>query len=190
MDSLTTERLILRKFTGTDWRAVHEIFSHQDVARYTYAMDAAQSRDWVTRRIKQQYRKSKTAVSWAITLREQERLIGYIELAPPLNIGRVCVPGELALEYALHRSFWGRGYMTEAAREMIDFAFETLQVPQLAATCETSNIASAQVLEKAGLVYAATFEKLEPGFVEVPHHRYEIDKARYETEAGHGSFLD
>jgi len=189
MNELITERLILREFTGMDWPAMYEIFSNPDVARYIYAMNEAQCRDWVTDKLKQQYNREPIPASRAVVLREENRLIGYVQLALPMNVGDG-VPGELALDYALHRSFWGRGYMTEAARRMIRFAFETLHVPQIVATCETSNVASARVMEKAGLVYAATFMKLERDASETPHRRYEIDKARYETEVRHGSFLD
>ena len=189
MNELITERLILREFTGTDWPAIHEIFSNPDVARYVYPINEAQCRDWVTDKLKQQYNREPIPVSRAVVLRKENRLIGYVQLARPMNVGKGA-PGELALDYALHRSFWGHGYMTEAVRRMIRFAFETLDAPQVVATCETTNVASARVMEKAGMVYAATFMKWERDLSETPHHRYEIDKARYEAEVAHGSFLD
>lgn len=189
MNTLTTKRLILREFTGMDWPAMYEIFSDPDVARYVYPMNETQCRDWVTDKLKQQYSRKPIPTSRAVVLREEDRLIGYVQLAWPLGVGGG-VPGQLALDYALHRSYWGRGYMSEAVRRMIRFAFETLDVPQLAAICETTNIASARMMEKAGMVYAQTFMKLERDLSETPYHRYEIDKARYEAEVRHGTFFD
>ena len=139
MDPLTTERLILRDFVGMDWVAVYEIFSDPDVAQYTYLMDSARVRKWVAGKLKNQCRTPRVAQGKAIVLQEQDQLIGWIEMSPPQFIGRPSVPGEMALSYALHRSFSGHGYMTEAVRQMMNFAFENLQVPQLVATCEVVN---------------------------------------------------
>lgn len=170
--------------------AVYEVFSDPDVARHTYLMDSAQSRKWVAGKLKNQSRTPRLAQGKAIVLQEQELLIGWIEMSPPQFIGRPVVPGELALSYALHRSFWGNGYMTEALRKMMDFAFESLHAPQLVATCEVLNTASARVMERAGMVRVETYLHLERGFMEVPHHRYEMDKSRYEAEVRHDSSLN
>jgi [ribosomal protein S5]-alanine N-acetyltransferase len=57
------------------------------------------------------------------------------------------------------RSFWGRGYATEAIRRASAFGFERLELHRLQAGLYASNVASARALEKAGYVREAVFEQ-------------------------------
>lgn len=75
-----------------------------------------------------------------------QALIGAITLS---NIRRgVAETGTLG--YWIGQSFAGRGYATAAARAMIGFAFQDLNLHRLEAACVPGNTASRRVLEKAG----------------------------------------
>jgi RimJ/RimL family protein N-acetyltransferase len=52
------------------------------------------------------------------------------------------------LGYWFGTSFWGRGYATEAARALIDYAFANLGCERLHSGARVSNPASRRVLEK------------------------------------------
>jgi len=54
------------------------------------------------------------------------------------------------LGYWLGVPFWGRGYATEAARALIDYAFDALGYEVLSSGARVSNPASRRVLEKCG----------------------------------------
>src|SRR6516164_7234393 len=54
------------------------------------------------------------------------------------------------LGYWLGVPFWGRGYATEVARAMIDYAFAKLGYEELSSGARVSNPASRRVLEKCG----------------------------------------
>jgi RimJ/RimL family protein N-acetyltransferase len=54
------------------------------------------------------------------------------------------------LGYWLGLPFWGRGYATEAARALIDYAFAKLGYEELSSGARVSNPASRRVLEKCG----------------------------------------
>lgn len=61
--------------------------------------------------------------------------------------------GELPeLGYWLGEPFWGKGLMSEAVKGLLEAAFATRQYPQIQARAMTSNLASLNVLEKAGFV--------------------------------------
>jgi ribosomal-protein-alanine N-acetyltransferase len=53
--------------------------------------------------------------------------------------------------YILCRHAWGQGYATEAARRVVDLAFDHFGVWRVWATCAPQNPASRRVLEKAGM---------------------------------------
>jgi ribosomal-protein-alanine N-acetyltransferase len=53
--------------------------------------------------------------------------------------------------YVLARSFWGRGLMTEALIEVAAWASRQNEIWRIGAVCDTENLASARVIEKAGL---------------------------------------
>lgn len=56
-----------------------------------------------------------------------------------------------AIGWHLSSKFSGAGYATEAAREMLRFAFQERHVMRVRADCFESNLASRRVLEKLGM---------------------------------------
>jgi [ribosomal protein S5]-alanine N-acetyltransferase len=57
-----------------------------------------------------------------------------------------------ALGYCFDDAAWGHGYATEAARALLQWAFDTLDLNRVQAETDTRNAASARVLEKLGFV--------------------------------------
>lgn len=82
-------------------------------------------------------------VQWAITPPTSDTLLGMIGLR--LDGHRV------ELGYVLARPSWGQGFATEAARAVVDCALGEPAVFRVWAVCAVENVASARVLEKAGL---------------------------------------
>ena len=81
--------------------------------------------------------------SWAITRRGEDRVIGMIGCRirqPAADIG-----------YVLSRSYWKRGYVTEAATAVVDWAGNRDFIFRVWAVCDIENIGSARVLEKVGM---------------------------------------
>jgi len=81
--------------------------------------------------------------TWVITLREDGRLAGAIDVRPEGH--------RVELGYILGRAYWGRGYMTEVVRAVADWALGQPEVHRVWAVCDVDNPASARVLEKAGM---------------------------------------
>ena len=64
-----------------------------------------------------------------------------------------------ALGYCLGEASWGHGYATEAARAVLQWAFDTLDLNRVQAETDTRNAASARVLEKLGFVREGTLRE-------------------------------
>jgi RimJ/RimL family protein N-acetyltransferase len=88
-------------------------------------------------------RKDGKTFLWVITAKADGRLLGAIEAR---------VDGhKVELGYVLAKKYWGSGYMTEAVRAVIDWALGENEIYRVWAVCDLENIASARVLEKAGM---------------------------------------
>ena len=90
-------------------------------------------------------------LTWAITLADNDEMIGVIGIRPDGHKADV--------GYALARAYWGRGIVTEAARAVVEGAFRVPGIVRVWATCSVDNIGSQRVLEKAGLEREATLRR-------------------------------
>jgi ribosomal-protein-alanine N-acetyltransferase len=57
----------------------------------------------------------------------------------------------IELAYSLSRQHWGKGLMTEAARAVMNWAFQTYSFNRMFAYCDPRNVRSRRVLEKLGM---------------------------------------
>lgn len=58
--------------------------------------------------------------------------------------------GELG--WIINKKYWGKGYATEAARAIVEFAVNELKVIKIVAHCDSENVASYKVMEKLGML--------------------------------------
>ena len=65
----------------------------------------------------------------------------------------------MELGYWLAEPFWGNGIMSKAIEEIVEHGFDKFQITRIFARPYGPNKASQRVLEKAGFVLEATFEK-------------------------------
>jgi [ribosomal protein S5]-alanine N-acetyltransferase len=81
-------------------------------------------------------------------------------------------PPELELLYGVLDEAWGRGYATEAARAIVAYGHDVLQMPVIRASTDGGNTASVRVLARLGfeLTRRATVNGLDTLFFE---HRRE-----------------
>lgn len=79
---------------------------------------------------------------WKIQLKKDGSMIG------DLCFKGAPVKGTVEWGYGLEEPFWGQGYMTEAARVMLDWAFSQKDVYAVEAETLSDNTASQRVLEK------------------------------------------
>ena len=96
---------------------------------------------------------SGSAFPWAITERGSGRFLGVIELR--------LSPPKADFGYIFEERFWGNGFATEAATAVTHWASAQPSILRVWATCHAGNVASAAVLQKAGLNYEATLANWE-----------------------------
>lgn len=146
---LTTDRLILRPFNEADTQDVFECWeSDPDVAKYMFWKshhDIQKTREWISFELDQVSKND--WYRFAILLKEAKELIGT---------GLVYYEEEVEcweIAYNLGKKYWGKGYATEAMREIIRFASRELPIKEIVGRCARENPASGNVLKKLGFQY-------------------------------------
>lgn len=81
--------------------------------------------------------------------------VGGIGIHPQTDIQ--CRNAELG--YWLAEPFWGKGIISAAIRQMIDYGFNTFEISRIFARPFGTNAASQRVLEKAGFSLEGKFER-------------------------------
>jgi ribosomal-protein-alanine N-acetyltransferase len=146
---LQTPRLVLRPIRLADWPAIHRYMSDPIVTRWLPEgrLDEAQAQAFARKNA------GRSATAVAVVEGESGQLVGHMVFHPWYG-------------HATHEIGWAiasdqqrRGYATEAARALIDFAFGTLGCHRLVATCQPENVASWRVMEKLGMRREAHFRR-------------------------------
>lgn len=148
VSTLSTARLTLRPLRTEDASPLFAMYSDVEFMRYwsfPVMKRYEQAVDYVARRM--QGSVTQTEIFWAIDLTATNETIGTCCL---FNADLVSKRAEIG--FGLHRPFWGRGYMTEAARAAVDCAFDLLRLHRLEAEIDPRNTPSARVLERLGFV--------------------------------------
>jgi RimJ/RimL family protein N-acetyltransferase len=92
--------------------------------------------------------------------KETPRLNYYLGIITPSGnqlIGRISLTiqnssiQEWEIGWAIRSEDWGKGYASEAARLILNFAFRNLKAHRVVAFCHAENIGSAKVMEKVGM---------------------------------------
>ena len=90
---------------------------------------------------------------FAVCLKETDEPIGCIELKTKDNTDMTDRDDQAELGYWLGVPHWGKGYATEAAKALIDYAFGVLCLSALWCGYYAGNEASARVQKKTGFTY-------------------------------------
>jgi RimJ/RimL family protein N-acetyltransferase len=176
--ALYTARLHLRRPVERDAEAIIAIAGDWDIARRLARMPHPYAHSDVRFFLDRVVPNEPT---WAIVWRETGRLIGIMGLAPAPDARSA------ELGYYIARDFWGRGVATEAARAIIELAFESLGYLNLTSGYHADNPASGRVLAKLGFTVVGAAnrpclaERKDKACVEVelhPRSRSEVRDAR------------
>lgn len=172
MPVLESERLVIRPFVMEDLEAIHQIldidlaYANDDNEMLNGLEERKQWLEWTVRNYVQLARLNQPPFGdRAVVLKTSGRLIGAIGFAPNLDPhGQLYYdptrPGdsversftlEIGLFYAFATPDQGQGYATEAARAMVAYAFNDLNLKRIVATTTYDNLASQGVMRRLGM---------------------------------------
>lgn len=146
---LETDRLILRPWTEADADSLYEYARDPEVgpiAGWPAHRSVEESLD-VIRNV------FTVAECYAVCEKGVGRAIGAISLKLNGHTDMTERDDECELGYWLGRPFWGRGYIPEAAREILRHGFEDLGMTTIWCGYYDGNTKSKRVQEKVGFIY-------------------------------------
>ena len=164
---LETERLVLRRPALADVKAIARLANDRRVAQNTsrlpYPYQVSDAERFV-QFVEQQPRNTNFAITCG------SDLLGIIGV----DLGKSDVP---EIGYWLGVPYWGQGYATEAARAVIDYAFEEFGSAELRAGARVVNPASRRVLEKCGFQWTGVeLRRVLSLGSSVPVDRFRLDR--------------
>jgi ribosomal-protein-alanine N-acetyltransferase len=155
--NLETERLLLRRVDSNDIKEIFALRSNPETMKYIPRPlvktdeDALEHIAMIDSKID-----SNEGINWAITLKDNSKLIGII--------GHYRIKPEhyrAEIGYMLLPEYHGKGIVSEAVREAVKYGFNNMNLHSIEAIIAPENYASAKVLEKNGFVKEAHLKENE-----------------------------
>jgi RimJ/RimL family protein N-acetyltransferase len=137
---LETERLMLRRPTLADVKAIARLANDRRIAENTRRLPHPYSQDHAVEFIRGTANRRRETVFLIENNHAPIGMVGVDWRAPDAP----------ELGYWLGVEHWGQGFGTEAARAVIDFIFEEFDVEQMVSGARVTNPSSRNILEKCG----------------------------------------
>ena len=158
--NLETEHLLLRRVDSNDLKEIFALRSNRETMKYI-PRPLLQTDEEALAHIAMIDGKidSNKGINWAITLKDNSKLIGII--------GHYMIKPEhyrAEIGYMLLPEYHGKGIVSEALQEVVRYGFEVMKLHSIEAILDPENYGSAKVLEKNGFVKEAHLK--ENGFFE------------------------
>ena len=149
---LHTKRLILRPWTEDDAESLYEYAKDPEVgpiAGWPPHKSVGESKDVIKNVLE-------VEESYALCEKDSNRAIGAIALKLNGHTDMTERDDECELGYWIGKPYWGRGYMPEAAKELLRHGFEDLEMTTIWCGYYDGNSKSKRVQEKVGFEYHHT----------------------------------
>lgn len=143
---LETARFVLREIKQEDSRDLFHYFSSDEVTKFydVESFTSVEQAEELIHRWNDRFNQEQ-AIRWGITLKSENKVIGTCGFHGwAKNHYKAHIGYELAPEY------WGRGYMTEAIQQIIEFGFSHPGLNRIEAYVEPKNTGSRKLLENTG----------------------------------------
>lgn len=166
--TIETERLILRKFTESDLKALYEIYSDEEANTFLPwfpLKTIEEAKVFYETHFASKY-EQENAYNYAVCLKENDVPIGYV------NVGAA---DSYDFGYGLRKKFWNQGIITEASRAVI-IQLKNDGIPYITATHDIKNPRSGNVMKKLGMKYQYSYEeKWQPKDILVTFKMFQLN---------------
>jgi RimJ/RimL family protein N-acetyltransferase len=152
MLTLKTERLILREWNAADREPFARMGADPRVMEFLGETVSRERSDEMVDRIETHFRAHGFGLC-AAELVEGGEFIGFIGLAVPTFEAAFTPCVEIG--WRLAAEYWGAGFATEGAREIVRYAFEELGLLELVSFTTIRNERSRRVMAKLGMTHDA-----------------------------------
>lgn len=181
---LTTQRLLLRGWHDSDRAPYALINADPDVMRHFPATLTSEQSDQMVDRIIAAWEANSFGL-WAVERMDSGEFIGFVGLAAPSWPADFTPCVEVG--WRLAKAHWGQGFAPEAARAVLAFGFDRVELPndEIVSFATQQNAKSQRVMEKIGLHVdpAREFDHpLTPGWSQQRHVFYAIERARWQAD--------
>lgn len=180
MKILETERLLLRTWQDSDLDPMAVIDQDPQVCQYLPGIGNREATAAGIERIKKHYKKHGFSV-YAVELKSTQEMIGFIGLSVPSFEAHFMPTVEIA--WRLASRHWNKGYATEGAMAVLNYAFLQLNLNEIVSFCVVKNQASRRIMEKIGLHRNPADDFAHPKLPEESplraHVLYRLSKAEY-----------
>lgn len=148
MKYVETERLILRDWKDEDKPAFASMNADPIVMEYFPRRLTEMDSNHLVDRFGEHFKKHGYG-PYAVEHKKTQTFIGFVGLH---NV-EMKVPFAPAVEIAwrLDYAFWGKGYASEAAQAVVDYAFKDLKLPEIVAFAVHDNARALHIMEKIGM---------------------------------------
>ena len=150
---LETERLFLRQLTEDDLGFIYEMFSREETNRHV-ADDAVKDMGEARDLFEAYIRPKPHLFRLGLFMKDGGQPIGTIGLygIKPEDFRAV-------LGADLLKEFWGQGYMTEAARALLDYGFREMNLNRIQASADADNEKSLALIRRLGFTCEGTMRQ-------------------------------
>jgi RimJ/RimL family protein N-acetyltransferase len=149
-DTIKTERLLLRRWRDSDRLPFQQMNSDPRVMEFFPALLSPAESDALVARAQAHFDRHGFG-PFAVELLENQFFVGFIGLSIP-NFDAPFMPA-VEIGWRLALDCWGRGFATEGARAVINYAFEDLGLENLVSFTVPGNLRSRRVMEKLGMTH-------------------------------------
>ncbi len=158
---METERLIIRDHIIEDLDSHHLLFSDETIMYYLQDIQTTtmeESKSNLLNAIEEICFKDRRKYFFRIENKVTKAHIGEVgyTVTYVTPLGKVVHMG-----YFIHQDYWNKGYVTEAVKEVIRFAFEENDVFRISTGCIKDNLGSERVMQKCDMIQEAEFRMIE-----------------------------
>ena len=148
MDSLRTERLLLRRWREADRAPFAALNADPEVMEHFPAPLSREESDAFVDRIEAFWAEYGFGL-WAVERLDTGQFIGFDGLSMPSFEAQFTPCVEVG--WRLAREHWGHGFATEAARAAMADGFDRLGLDEIVSFTATTNVRSMAVMERLGM---------------------------------------